>query len=128
MRDVQHLLDAGYARGASFDNTVVVGEDRVLNREGLRYADEFARHKALDAVGDLALAGLPIIGAYRSVRGGHRLNYAVLSALIADPTAWTVVEAPAAAVPATRRPVFRPSMGLSEIGLRAQPAFSADRT
>ncbi len=127
MRDVQKLWDAGYARGASLDNTVVVGDDCVLNAEGLRFADEFARHKVLDAVGDLALAGLPIMGAYRSIRGGHRLNYAVLSALIADKSAWTIVEAPVA-VPAARRPVFRPSLGLSEIGLRAQPAFSADRT
>jgi UDP-3-O-[3-hydroxymyristoyl] N-acetylglucosamine deacetylase len=64
----------------------------VLNPEGLRFADEFVRHKALDAIGDLALAGAPILGAYRSVRGGHKLNHAVLSALVADPTAWTVVE------------------------------------
>ena len=59
----------------------------------MRFADEFVRHKALDAIGDLALAGAPLLGAYRSVRGGHKLNHAVLSALMADPTAWTVVEA-----------------------------------
>jgi UDP-3-O-[3-hydroxymyristoyl] N-acetylglucosamine deacetylase len=92
MRDVAKLWSAGYALGASFDNTLVVSEDRVLNPEGLRYADEFVRHKALDAVGDLALAGLPLIGAYRTVRGGHKLNHAVLSALMADPGAWRVVE------------------------------------
>ena len=62
-----------------------VGDDRLLNPEGLRYADEFVRHKALDAIGDLALAGAPILGAYRSVRGGHKLNHAVLCALIARP-------------------------------------------
>jgi len=72
----------------------VVTDDRVLNPEGLRFADEFVRHKVLDAIGDLALAGAPILGAYRSVRGGHKLNHAVLSALISDPTAWTSVEAP----------------------------------
>jgi UDP-3-O-[3-hydroxymyristoyl] N-acetylglucosamine deacetylase len=65
----------------------------VLNAEGLRFADEFVRHKALDAVGDLALAGAPLLGAYRSVRGGHRLNHAVLCALMADPAAWTYVDA-----------------------------------
>ena len=92
MKDVSKLWSAGYALGASLDNTVVVADDRVLNPEGLRFADEFVRHKTLDAIGDLALAGAPILGAYRSVRGGHRLNHAVLSALIADPTAWTVVE------------------------------------
>jgi len=95
MRDVAKLWSAGYALGASFENTLVISEDRVLNPEGLRFADEFVRHKALDAIGDLSLAGAPILGAYRSVRGGHQLNHAVLSALVADPTAWTVVEAPA---------------------------------
>jgi UDP-3-O-[3-hydroxymyristoyl] N-acetylglucosamine deacetylase len=87
------LWSAGYALGASFDNTLVISEDRVLNPEGLRYADEFVRHKVLDAVGDLALAGLPLIAAYKTVRGGHKLNHAVLSALMADRTAWRVVEA-----------------------------------
>ncbi|HEY2756302.1 MAG TPA: UDP-3-O-acyl-N-acetylglucosamine deacetylase [Pseudolabrys sp.] len=93
MKDVAKLWNAGYALGASFDNTLVVSEDRVLNSDGLRYPDEFVRHKVLDAVGDLALAGLPLLAAYRTVRGGHKLNHAVLSALMADPTAWRVVEA-----------------------------------
>jgi UDP-3-O-[3-hydroxymyristoyl] N-acetylglucosamine deacetylase len=93
MQDVSKLWSAGYALGATFDNTLVVSDDRVLNAEGLRFADEFVRHKALDAIGDLALAGAPLIGAYRSIRGGHKLNHAVLCALMADPTAWTVVEA-----------------------------------
>jgi UDP-3-O-[3-hydroxymyristoyl] N-acetylglucosamine deacetylase len=92
MRDVAKLWGAGYALGASLENTLVVADNRVLNPEGLRFADEFVRHKALDAIGDLALAGAPILGAYRSVRGGHKLNHAVLLALIADPSAWTVVE------------------------------------
>lgn len=92
MSDVNKLWSAGFARGANFDNTVVVSEDRILNAEGLRYADEFVRHKALDAIGDLALAGLPLLGVYRSSRGGHKLNHAVLSALMADPSAWTVVD------------------------------------
>ena len=92
LRDVGKLWGAGYALGASLENTLVVSEDRVLNPEGLRFPDEFVRHKALDAIGDLALAGAPILGAYRSVRGGHKLNHAVLTALIADPTAWTIVE------------------------------------
>jgi UDP-3-O-[3-hydroxymyristoyl] N-acetylglucosamine deacetylase len=91
--DSAKLWSAGYARGASFENTIVVDEDRILNPEGLRYADEFVRHKVLDAVGDLALAGLPILGAYRSVRSGHKLNHAVLCALMADRSAWRVVEA-----------------------------------
>ena len=93
MRDVAKLWSAGYALGASLENTLVVTDTRILNPEGARFADEFVRHKALDAIGDLALAGAPLLGAYRSVRGGHKLNYAVLSALMADPSAWTVVEA-----------------------------------
>jgi UDP-3-O-[3-hydroxymyristoyl] N-acetylglucosamine deacetylase len=93
MKDVAKLWGAGYALGASFDNTLVVSEDRVLNPEGLRYSDEFVRHKVLDAVGDLALAGLPLLAAYRTVRGGHKLNNAVLLALMADASAWRVVEA-----------------------------------
>jgi UDP-3-O-[3-hydroxymyristoyl] N-acetylglucosamine deacetylase len=92
MSDVSKLWSAGYARGATFDNTIVVSEERVLNAEGLRFADEFVRHKALDAIGDLALSGLPLLGTYRSSRGGHKLNHAVLSALMADPTAWTIVD------------------------------------
>ena len=65
-----------------------------MNREGLRHPQEFVRHKLLDAVGDLSLAGLPLLAAYRSVRGGHRLNSTVLQALFADPHAWTTVQAP----------------------------------
>lgn len=91
MRDISKLWNAGYALGASLENTLVVAEDRILNPEGLRFPDEFVRHKALDAIGDLALAGAPILGAYRSVHGGHKLNHAVLEALLADPTAWTVL-------------------------------------
>src|SRR5712691_921370 len=94
MRDVAKLWSSGYALGASFENTLVVTESRVLNPEGLRYADEFVRHKALDAIGDLALAGAPLIGAFKSVRGGHKLNHAVVNALISDSTAWTTVERP----------------------------------
>jgi UDP-3-O-[3-hydroxymyristoyl] N-acetylglucosamine deacetylase len=97
MKDVERLWAAGLALGASLDNTVAIGEDRIINREGLRYTDEFVRHKALDAVGDLALAGAPILGAYRSRRGGHRLNSLVLKAMFADPEAWILVEAPRAA-------------------------------
>jgi len=94
MRDVEKLWSAGYALGASLENTVVVAENRVLNPEGVRFADEFVRHKAVDAIGDLALSGAPLIGAYRSVRGGHKLNHAVLTALMTDRSAWTYVEMP----------------------------------
>ncbi|MGD9502215.1 MAG: UDP-3-O-acyl-N-acetylglucosamine deacetylase [Methyloceanibacter sp.] len=94
MKDVERLWAAGLALGASLENTVAIGDDRIINREGLRFSDEFVRHKALDAVGDLALAGAPILGAFRSHRGGHRLNALVVKALFADAEAWTLVEAP----------------------------------
>jgi UDP-3-O-[3-hydroxymyristoyl] N-acetylglucosamine deacetylase len=93
MKDVTKLWGAGYALGANFDNTLVISESRLLNADGLRFADEFVRHKALDAIGDLALAGAPLLATYRSTRGGHRLNHAVVSALMSDPTAWRLVEA-----------------------------------
>jgi len=96
MNDQARLWSAGFALGASFENSVVFDETRLLNIEGLRYSDECARHKVLDVIGDLALAGLPLLGAFRSVRGGHKLNHAVLTALMADRSAWRVVEGEAA--------------------------------
>lgn len=94
MRDVETLWKSGLALGASLDNTVAIGDDRVINPEGLRYPQEFVRHKMLDAIGDLSLAGAPLLGSFRSVRGGHRLNARVLQGLFADADAWTFVEAP----------------------------------
>jgi len=93
LADVEQLWARGLARGASLENAVVIGEDRVINPEGLRFSDEFVRHKLLDAVGDLALAGLPILGCYRSYRGSHRLNVMALQGLIARQDAWVTVEA-----------------------------------
>src|SRR6185437_13159663 len=94
MRDVESLWKAGLALGASLDNTIALGDEKIMNADGLRYPQEFVRHKMLDAVGDLALAGAPIVGSYRSVRGGHRLNARVLQTLFADAEAWTIVRAP----------------------------------
>jgi UDP-3-O-[3-hydroxymyristoyl] N-acetylglucosamine deacetylase len=99
MSDVEKLWKAGLALGASLDNSVAIGDGKIINPEGLRYPKEFVRHKMLDAVGDLALAGRPILGSYRSVRGGHRLNAHVLQAMFADSSAWTLVEAPKAREP-----------------------------
>ncbi len=94
MSDVEKLWQAKLALGANLNNTVAIGEGKIMNPEGLRFADEFVRHKMLDAVGDLALAGPPLLGAFRSVRGGHRLNSHVVHALLSDPSAWTIVQAP----------------------------------
>ncbi len=93
LRDVERLTKAGFALGASLENTVALDGERVLNPEGLRYPDEFVRHKMLDAVGDLALAGLPLIARYKSFRGGHKMNVSVLEALFADRTAFAVIDA-----------------------------------
>lgn len=94
MRDVERLWAAGFALGSSLENSVVISDDHtVINVEGLRYGkDEFVRHKTLDAVGDLAMAGAQFIGCYRSYRGGHKLNANALKALLADRNAYEVVE------------------------------------
>jgi UDP-3-O-[3-hydroxymyristoyl] N-acetylglucosamine deacetylase len=86
--DVARLRAAGLLRGGSLDNAIVVDGEAVLNRGGLRYADEFVRHKLLDAYGDLYLAGGPIIGHFRGVRSGHALTRRLLAAVFADAEAW----------------------------------------
>jgi len=86
--EVDRLRAAGLALGGSLDNAVVVSGDRVLNEGGLRYADEFVRHKLLDAVGDLALIGAPVIGHFRGIRSSHAMTGRLIEALFADPTAW----------------------------------------
>jgi UDP-3-O-[3-hydroxymyristoyl] N-acetylglucosamine deacetylase len=91
MKDVERLWELGYALGSSLENSVAIGEDRVLNPEGLRYNDEFVRHKTLDAVGDLALAGMPFVGLFRSYKGGHRMNLLMLKELFADASAYEIV-------------------------------------
>ncbi|HEV2603941.1 MAG TPA: UDP-3-O-acyl-N-acetylglucosamine deacetylase [Microvirga sp.] len=93
MQDVDKLWSAGFALGASLENTIVIGEGEVVNPEGLRYADEFVRHKILDAIGDLSLAGFPLLGTYRSYCGGHRLNFSVLEALFSSRANYAIVEA-----------------------------------
>ena len=96
--DIAALQAAGLARGGSLDNAVVVDQDRVLNPGGLRMEREFARHKLLDAVGDLALAGTAIEGRFIAHRGGHALNNRLLRAVFADPSAWRpVLAAPVSA-------------------------------
>jgi UDP-3-O-[3-hydroxymyristoyl] N-acetylglucosamine deacetylase len=121
MNDVARLWSAGFALGASFENSVVFDEERLLNTEGLRYSDECVRHKVLDVIGDLALAGLPLLGAYRSVRGGHKLNHAVLTALMADRTAYRVVEAET-----VRRPRTHVEVGSGMVGGMVAPAYGPD--
>ena len=93
MRDAKILRQAGYALGSSLDNSITVHEDRVLNPDGLRYEDEFVRHKLLDAIGDLSLGGLPIWGRFRSYKGGHALNAQVLAGLFSSEANYEIVNA-----------------------------------
>lgn len=88
LHEVEQLWAAGLARGGSLDNAVVISGEKVLNEDGLRFDDEFVRHKVLDAVGDLYLAGAQIIGHFHGVRSGHATNNKLLRALFADPDAW----------------------------------------
>ncbi len=113
--DVERLWKAGFALGASLENTVALDGDRVLNPGGLRYADEFVRHKTLDAVGDLALAGTPLIGCYRSFCGGHKMNVSVLEALFADRANYQIVESQ------PRREAAR-----ADLGLAFRPVYAPD--
>jgi UDP-3-O-[3-hydroxymyristoyl] N-acetylglucosamine deacetylase len=121
VNDVARLWSAGFALGASFENSVVFDDERLLNTEGLRYSDECVRHKVLDVIGDLALAGLPLLGTFRSVRGGHKLNHAVLTALLADRSAWRVVETEAA-----RRSRGHADVRSGMVGGMVAPAYGPD--
>lgn len=91
VHEVEALRTLGLARGGSLENAVVIEGDRVLNPEGLRRADEFVRHKALDAIGDLYVLGAPVIGRFEGVLAGHSLNNQLVRALLARPDAWRVV-------------------------------------
>ena len=92
--EVELLRAHGLALGGSLDNAIVVDEHRVLNRDGLRYSDEFAKHKALDAIGDLYLIGHTILGAYHARKSGHALNNQLVRAVLADKEAWEIATFP----------------------------------
>ena len=92
VNEVEALRASGLALGGSLENAVIVDGDKVLNDGGLRYEDEFVRHKVLDAVGDLYLSGAPIRGHYRGVRAGHHMTNVLLITLFADPSSWKLVE------------------------------------
>ena len=91
MHEVEYLRSNGLARGGSLDNAIVLDEYRVLNSDGLRYDDEFVKHKALDAIGDLYMLGHPILGAFQAYKSGHALNNKLLRALLADAEAWEYI-------------------------------------
>jgi UDP-3-O-[3-hydroxymyristoyl] N-acetylglucosamine deacetylase len=91
LRDIERMKAAGLARGGSLENAIVVDDFSILNPEGLRFPDEFARHKVLDAVGDLALLGLPVIGHFRAYKSGHGMNQALVRKVLSDPASHRVV-------------------------------------
>ncbi len=91
MRDIEYLRGNNLALGGSLDNAIVVDDYRILNEDGLRYEDEFVKHKVLDAVGDLYLLGYSLIGSFSGYKSGHALNNRLLRALLADARAWEVV-------------------------------------
>jgi UDP-3-O-[3-hydroxymyristoyl] N-acetylglucosamine deacetylase len=111
MHDVERLREDGLALGGGLDNALVLDEYRVLNAEGLRFADEFIRHKVLDAIGDLYLLGRPLLGAFSAHKSGHALNNKLLRALVADTGAWEMASfehaelAPAGVAGLVRLPV-----------------------
>ncbi len=91
MRQLEVLRQNGLARGGGLDNAVVMDDFRILNEDGLRYEDEFVKHKILDAIGDLYLLGHPLIGAFSACKSGHALNNRLLRVLVADSDAWEIV-------------------------------------
>ncbi|MDZ4775660.1 MAG: UDP-3-O-acyl-N-acetylglucosamine deacetylase [Alphaproteobacteria bacterium] len=107
LSDVEKLHAIGRGLGASYENTVVIDEGRVVNEDGLRFEDEFVRHKILDAIGDLALAGAPILGRYTADQPGHALNVKLVQALLDTPRAWRWAPPDVVAAMAERRtPLF----------------------
>lgn len=91
LRDIEKLRESGLALGGSMENAIVVDDFRVLNEDGLRYEDEFVKHKILDAIGDLYLLGRSLIGAFSGHKSGHALNNRLLNALLERPQAWELV-------------------------------------
>lgn len=92
LKEVQYLRSIGKARGGSLDNAIVLDEKKVLNAEGLRFQDEFVRHKILDAIGDMMLLGMPFFAKYESFAGSHHLNFLLTKAVLADKDAYEVAE------------------------------------
>jgi UDP-3-O-[3-hydroxymyristoyl] N-acetylglucosamine deacetylase len=91
MKDIEKLRENNLALGGSIDNAIVVDDDGVMNEDGLRYDDEFVRHKALDAIGDLYLLGHSLIGSFSGYKSGHEVNNKLLRKLLVETDAWELV-------------------------------------
>jgi UDP-3-O-[3-hydroxymyristoyl] N-acetylglucosamine deacetylase len=92
LHEVEYLKANGLAQGGSLENAVVIGKDQILNPEGLRFADEFVRHKILDAIGDFSLVGYPILGHIKAFKAGHDINHQTVEQVLASPDCWELVE------------------------------------
>lgn len=115
LKEVEALWARGLAKGGSLDNTVVLSDDGIVNDSGLRFANEFVRHKVLDLIGDLALLGVPIIGHLTAERSGHAIHTKLVQAIMSQPDSWVLVtaqEAPVAAHPVYSRPAHVPVAAL----------------
>lgn len=109
-RDIEKMQSLGLAKGGSLENAIVVDEFSILNPEGLRFPDEFARHKVLDAIGDLALFGMPVVGALTAVKSGHAMNQALVKKVLSDAAAHRVVRVSAEADAPVRGDVKVPAL------------------
>lgn len=121
LKDVERLWANNFARGSSLENAVVLGDDGIVNPEGPRWANEFVRHKILDSIGDLALAGMPIEGCYASHKGGHRLNFTMLKALFNDSSAYEIVDAVVDAPVSARRERAPAEVNVSLVAATLRP-------
>ena len=127
LKDTQRLQAIGLARGGSLSNAIVLDETRVLNTEGLRFRDEFARHKILDLIGDLALLGVPLQGHVKAVRGGHKLHQALVAEIRANPSCWTL-ETPSRPAKAPCSSPSPAASSASPLSLLARPLVRAGRS
>ena len=123
LKEVEALWARGLGRGGTLENTIVLSDQGILNDSGLRFEDEFVRHKILDLIGDLALLGVPFIGHLIADRSGHALHTKLIEQILDQPDAWMLVNAnnaPVATKPRSLRPVYAPAQA---IPLHASPAF-----
>ena len=125
--EVEKLRAAGLVRGGSLENAVVLSQDAVLNPEGLRFADEFCRHKALDLIGDLALLGHPMIGHIVAHRAGHAMHYALVSRLLQEKKAWRFVDSFAIHPQTSSRLTAEPALASESSGATVSLASSASK-
>ena len=120
--DVEKLRRAGLARGGSLDNSIVLDRFKVLNEGGLRFEDEFVRHKILDMIGDLALLGRPVLGHVKAYKTGHSLNHRMVRQILSSPDCWELVSLADPPAPVYKAPVYETPAAVSRMERLAEPA------